>query len=375
MSMWYLIAQVATITLFPWLSRRISRQNRFLPAIILCYLAGILVRNLHLWPLQDALSQRFTEVSILIAIPLLLFGTRLSRIKDLAGKALWSFVLCVLAGLLASTLAAVVFHDTFPDSWAVAGMLTGIYTGGTPNMQAIGLALQVDQAYIIMLNAADIVLGGAYLILLTTVMHPLLGYVLPHFVANGEIQTDLTEETDWHAPAVLGSLGLTVLIIGISLSTTYLIFGDLSSTGFLMLILTTLSLAATGMPVVQRWEKTFETGEYFLLTFSVALGMLADLRAIAQTGGSILAFSGTVMIVTIALHLWWARWARIDRDTFLITSTAALYGPAFVGPMAMVMKNRAVLFPGMVTGLLGYAVGNYLGITLAWILRWWLASG
>ncbi len=60
---------------------------------------------------------------------------------------------------------------------------------------------------------------------------------------------------------------------------------------------------------------------------------------------------------------------RIDTDTTIITSTAGIYGPAFIIPVAEGIKNREVVVSGLTCGLAGYAIGNYLGFAVAWLLR------
>jgi uncharacterized membrane protein len=52
----------------------------------------------------------------------------------------------------------------------------------------------------------------------------------------------------------------------------------------------------------------------------------------------------------------------------LITSTAGIFGPAFIGPVAERLRNREVIVPGLTCGLVGYAIGNYLGFAVAWLL-------
>ncbi len=59
---------------------------------------------------------------------------------------------------------------------------------------------------------------------------------------------------------------------------------------------------------------------------------------------------------------------RLDRDTVLITSTAAIYGPAFVGSVAVALKNKEIVFSGIAASLIGIAAGNYLGLCIAWWL-------
>lgn len=368
------IFQFAFILLFPYWSAKIAKGSglgKWLSPVVLCYGAGMVVGNLPFLQLDAAVSTQMTELSIVMAIPLLLFSTNLFKWLPYAGSSLLSFALCVISGLLATTLVAFLFRNQMEDGWMVSGMLVGIYTGGTPNMQAIGLALQADQEIIILLNGADIFCGGLFLIFLTSVAHSVFGRFLPDFDWSGGAQQleelDLEQQIVWKDSLL--AIGLTTIIIGASLGTTMLVFGDLSKTSFLILLLTTLSILATFLPQVQKWQGTFETGEYFLLMFCVALGMLADFAQIMAHGGDILLYTGLALSLTILLHTFMAYLFRIDRDTFMITSTAALYGPAFIGQIASVIGNKTLVLSGMVLGLLGYAIGNYLGISLAYLLQ------
>ena len=114
----------------------------------------------------------------------------------------------------------------------------------------------------------------------------------------------------------------------------------------------------------------FEMGEYLLLMFCVAIGMMADFTKLAADGGMIIGFTALVLGTTIILHLIFSKLFKIDSDTVLITSTAAIYGPVFIGQIASAIRNRSLVFSGMATGLIGFAIGNYLGIAVAYFVRW-----
>lgn len=368
------ILQLLLIVGFPFVSRRLARSGRlpaWLSPVVLCYTLGIVVRNAGLFPLEDALSVSATEVSILFAIPLLLYATDLRRWLGYAGSSLLSFGLCVLSGLLATAAAAVYFRELLPDTWRLAGMLVGIYTGGIPNMQAIGLALKAPQETIILINAADMVLGGIYLLLLISVMPGWLARLLPPFRVErlAAVETAADPFLAFHYRDALRALLLTVLVIGAALGLTWLVFGSLEQLAFLILMLTTLSLLAASLPKVRRLSNTFESGEYFLLMFCVALGLLADFGDMVEKGGLLLQFTAMALVGTLLLHLLLAWLFRIDRDTFLFTSVAAIYGPPFIGQIASVTGNRQLILSGMAMGLLGYALGNYLGIGLALLMQ------
>ena len=65
---------------------------------------------------------------------------------------------------------------------------------------------------------------------------------------------------------------------------------------------------------------------------------------------------------TVVVHLLLAKLCRIDYHTAMITSTAGVFGPAFIIPVAKALKNDEIILPGIICGILGYAIGNYLGI-------------
>jgi len=61
---------------------------------------------------------------------------------------------------------------------------------------------------------------------------------------------------------------------------------------------------------------------------------------------------------------------KVDTDTFLITSSAAIMSVPFIPVIAGALKNREILLPGFAAAIIGYAVGNYLGILVTNVSRW-----
>jgi uncharacterized membrane protein len=162
---------------FPWLARILARSPlvpNFFSTVVLCYAYGIVASNVVPQWVHQATADQLAGVGMIIALPMLLFETKIKENWRLAGSGLLSFGLCAVAGLLSTAMAAFLFRNTQEHGWQVAGMLTGLFTGGTPNMQAIALAVGAPSDYVVLIQAADIVGSGVYLFLLMTVIHPLL---------------------------------------------------------------------------------------------------------------------------------------------------------------------------------------------------------
>jgi len=368
------ILQIAIIVIFPFVSKWLARQRGFrgwLTPVVLCYALGILLGNVGFFPVNRELSRTASEASILFAIPLLLYATNLPQWLRYANKTLLSFALCALSGLISVTVMMYFFQNQFSNAWKVSGMVAGLYTGGTPNMQGVAFALGATEETIILVNAADIATGAALLIFLTSVAHRFFGLFLPKFEqgsTHASLQKDMTIAAMSLRDSLKGIL-LTIGIIGVSVGLALLIFGNLDQTIFIMLMLTSLSVGASFVPQIRNWQGTFETGELFLLAFCVAIGSLANFSEIISTGQYYIAYVGCVLLSVVALHALFARLFKIDRDTMMLTATAALYGPAFVGQIATVIKNKELVFSGISMGLLGYAIGNYWGVSIAYLIK------
>ena len=65
---------------------------------------------------------------------------------------------------------------------------------------------------------------------------------------------------------------------------------------------------------------------------------------------------------SMVLQVLFARLFKIDGDTVLVSSIALINSPPFVPMVAATLNNKDVVLTGISIGLLGYAVGNYLGI-------------
>lgn len=353
-----------------WLERH-PRVPGFFSSVVLCYIIGILLGNIVPQWVDVKLAEQLASGGMLIALPILLFGANIRANWKLAGSGLLAFMLCVLAGLVGTGLTAYFFRNTQPDGWQIAGMLTGLFTGGTPNMQAIGIALGAPADYVVLLQAADVLGGGAYLIMLMTFIHPFLGRFLPDFKVPEDIETAQT--TDIVPLRGLGRvlpIAVSLVIVGIAAGLTKVLTGSLANATLLILLLTTVSLAVSLYPKVARMTNAYRQGEYFLLLFCVAIGLMANFRQMWLEGLPLLAFTLIALVLTIVLHWGLARLFNIDRDTVMISSTAAIYGPVFIAQITTAIGNNRLLAPGIALSLLGLAIGNYVGIGVAYLVAW-----
>jgi len=381
------ILQVLILLVLPWglikLTKALKRFN-FVSPIVVCYVVGIVLANLPFVPIDSEVSMLVSTAMVPLAIPLILFSTDFKSWLKLAPKTILSFVLVMVSAVGSTMLAALLFHNSVPEYWKLSGMLVGVYTGGTPNLMAVGAGLNASDELLGAANVSDMLIGAVYFVFLISMARWLLSKFLPPFRKKEKLHLDKrlhdsvqeirgVKETYGHVErfrAVLTSVGLTLAVVAVGAGIAFLLTGgdfDRIEVPAILLV-TTIAIGLSFIPKVRAIKGTYETGGYLLLVFSLAIGTTANIDALLSQTPIILAYVGVVVVSAVIIHLALAAIFRIDTDTTIITSTAGIYGPAFVGPIAAALKNKQVVVSGLVCGLVGYALGNYLGFAVAWIL-------
>lgn len=367
---------VAFFVLAPALASVAARRWRpahVLGPVVLCYVLGILWGNQPWLPVPPALAEQVAGAGVAMAIALMLLALDARAWRHLARNTAVGALLAFFSSMLTCAVGAWLFRDSVADSWQVAGMLTGVYVGGTVNMAAVATALDVPHAYFLAVSTAEIAIGGAYYFFLLICGARLFGWFLRRPAPVPDSAPQAADEpapgTRLRARDVAAALGVGVAIVGAALAASQIAPRG-ARDPVLVFLVTTLAILLSFQPRVRLMPATYPTGEYLLLVFCVAVGSLARPRMLADADPMLLAYMAFAMFGAIAVHAVACALFRIDRDTCIITSTAAIYGPPFVPAMAMRLQNRALVISGVTAGIAGLALGNYLGLAVAALMRW-----
>ena len=101
----------------------------------------------------------------------------------------------------------------------------------------------------------------------------------------------------------------------------------------------------------------------------MVIASMADLSKIDMSSLVIGGYVTLVIFGSLFIQGVLSKIFKIDADTFIITSTAFICSPPFVPVVAGALKNREVIFSGLTVGIIGYAIGNYFGVLIAWFLE------
>jgi len=263
------------------------------------------------------------------------------------------------------------------ETWKVSGMLIGVYTGGTPNLAAIGTALHIDPTVYVAAHASDVFIGAVWLLIVITVLQRILLKFLPPFQHLGD-ESQSQEQANFDSYAgifrrrvilpLLGAFGIAVGIFAVGAALTLVVPQEFAMV-VAILTVSTLGIAFSFIPAVRRIPMTFQLGQYFILIFCLVVSSMADLQKLLDTAPAMIGLVAFVYLVSVAVHVALSAIARIDADTVIITSVAGLYSPPFVPMVASVLKNKEVVVSGVITGIIGWVIGTYLGIAIAYTLH------
>ena len=402
-----LLFMVAMPALILWLTKKV-KILKFIGAIALCYLLGIIVSVIPI-PYDRGLTETVSSVFVAIAIPLILFTFDITSVRYLAKNTIISFALVIASAVVVSVASFFIAQAAgLANANVLSGMTTGLYTGGTPNMIAIAKALMGNDATTVIATAqiSDFFVGGVYFLLILTVIKPVykkfLGDKKPSkpqpvgeetvennaaavsdkenstpYAQNARLQSaatvseqnDSAEEYNYKSiprdrksiGKLIGVIALAVGCLGVGVGLEFLINGNINGSLYIILAVSILGIAFSFVKPIRRVKGPYQIGQYLILIFSLGLSMSIDVTQLVKEILPTLCFFACSQVSVILLHLLLCKLFRIDAGTALITSTAGIYGPPFIAPVANSYGDKDLLAPGIICGTLGLAVGTLLG--------------
>ena len=361
-----------------WICKKVPFLGKIGPVLLL-YILGVIIGNIGIRPEgMGTIQEILSSAMVPLAIPMMLFGCtfRFKEAKEQL-KALLTGLAAVVMAVIAGYL---IFGKNIEEGTKIGGMLTGVYSGGTINLAALKTMLGVKNETYILINSYDMLVSFLYLTFLLTVGIKLFRKFLP-FKQDAHASTDIRDlemESDGNYRAMFTKegiqnigkiLGITVLICAIS-GGVALICPEGSFMVVFILMITTLGIGCSFIRPVHNLKHSYDLGMYFIYIFCIVVASMADLTSLDLAGGlNLMGYLLFAVFGSLAIQVILARIFRIDADTMIIASVTFINSPPFVPMMVAAMKNKSVLVTGLTLGIIGYAVGNYLGYLMSELLK------
>lgn len=309
-----------------------------------------------------------------ISIFYLLLNVNITSIKKAGLPMVGLFVLGSIAttiGILISWFLLSPQEILGDDGKIIAGMLTGTYTGGSVNLNAIALEYGFQKKGFLYAGtiAVDNVVTAIW-IMVTLAIPMFLNKIWNSNVRLNikvELNTEEANNNDKIDPKSLAWL----IFLGIG---SYYI-SDIISENFIkipsILILTTMGILIAQTKFISKIKGSQTLGLYLVYLFLAVIGAYCELGAVSQLqeiGATLLIFTSLAVLTHGCLFILIGGLIYRDWEMISIASQANIGGGASAIALAESFDRKELILPAILVGSLGNALGTYLGFLVVYIL-------
>ena len=352
-----------------------TKLGKQLGAALLVILFTAVIANLKLIPSASnsiGLYNIIFEYLAPISIFYLLLNVNLNSIKKAGLPMISLFIIGSLAttlGILMSWFILSPQNILGEDAKIIAGMLTGTYSGGSVNFNAIAIEYGFQKKGVLYAGtiAVDNVVTAVW-ILVTLVLPMLLSQIWKSKIEHDKISNEQVKISDKGIDLIslawLTFLGITSFYLS-EILVQY--FPRIPS----ILILSTIGIGLAQTKFVSNLKGGHDLGLYLVYLFLAVIGAYCEIGAVYQLkeiGFTLLLFTTLAVLlhgilITLIGGLVYRDWQMIA-----IVSQANVGGGASAIALAETFKRKELIIPAILVGTLGNALGTYLGFFVIYIL-------
>ena len=360
------------------------RLFEYLPAIVSLYFVVMLCSTFGVWEKTEEITNAYKMLrnNLLPAmIFLMLLDADLRQIKQLGGKMLLAFFIAAASIGVAFVLAFTVFQSYLPaDAWKTLTALSGSWMGGTGNMVAIQLALDVPDAsmgYTLLIDSIDYALWVMFLLALVPHAKRFNLWVkadsqlLERIGANIDMDKEQQQQqVDSGGLLILLATALLMSALAQSAALWLPTSAYFTPTAWTVLLVTVAGVICALTPL----GKIAGASQLSMLMLYLIIALIASRANLAELtqaplyialGLMILLFHGLIMLVM-------AKWLKLDLFTCGVASLANIGGVASA-PILAASYSKSLIPVGVLMAMIGYIVGTGGGLLVGKVLSF-LAS-
>ena len=367
----FLAAIIAGATALAFLLDHRVRWLSKVGASLLALILGAILSNTGLVPATSPVYSVIEGPLTSLAIAWLLLAVNLSDLKVAGPRMMGAFLLAGLGTALGAMVGGIVFAGSFGENtWRLAGVFTGTYSGGSVNFVAVARGVELPDFLFAGAAAADALTTGIWLAACLMLPVWLGRFYKAAIPGEDEARNEKVHPHPFFEKIPLSTLDLAnLLAVGFILVLASEWVGGVIPGIPPVLWLTTFALVVGHMKPFLKPRGALQLGNLALHFFFVIIGIHSRISEILSIGMEVFYYTLVVVGVHGLVVFGIGRLARMDLGSLAVASQAAIGGPSSALAVAVSKEWNGLVLPGIIVGLLGYALGNYLGFGVAYFLR------
>ncbi len=363
------------VVISEWLVAHTSLRH--LGTALLVIVLAALVANLGIIPAASSAPPLYDGIFAFlapVAIFFLLLEVNLRDLKRAGLPMVFTFCLGALGTVVGVLVASLVVgtEGAFGDLYyAINGMFTGTFIGGSLNFNAIALNYDVTKSGEI--YAGAVVVDNIYTMvwMLVTLALPRIFMAAKQLVGNDAVvgllhppHADEDTVSPWDL-AVLMALGCAALAFA-NFSTNWLLVQGINLP--MIIILSTVALVLAQFPAIGALRGSRTIGLFGVYLFLAVIGAYAEFSALANIGDlaySLVLFVGIILTIHGVVIFGVGRLFRQDWELLAIVSQANIGGQTTAIALCRTFNRPELFLPAILIGSLGNGVGTYVGFLVA----------
>jgi len=138
--------------------------------------------------------------------------------------------------------------------------------------------------------------------------------------------------------------------------------------GILFITAFAVIIANISPAAMSRLQGDFELGTLFMYLFFVTIGASANLFELAGEAMILVPYAMMIVGSHLLVLMIGTKLLKIDLAEALVASNACIMGPATAAAIAAGQGWRGLVTPGLLVGVLGYVIANFLGVAVTELL-------
>lgn len=367
----FLTATIAIATALAFILDAKVRWMSKVGASLLALVLGAILSNAGLVPSTSPVYSVIEGPLTSLAIAWLLLAVNLSDLKVAGPRMIGAFILAAFGTGLGAFVGGLALSGSFGENtWRLAGVFTGTYSGGSVNFVSVGQGVGLPSFLFAGATAADALTTGIWLAVCLTVPVWIQRFYPASVPGDGDEGAGGDHAHPFFDKVPLSTLDLAnLLAVGFILVVLAEWFGRMVPAVPAVLWLTTFALIVGHFEHYRADRGALQLGNLALHFFFVIIGIHSRVSEILAVGVEVFYFTLLVVGVHGLVVFGLGRLFRMDVGSLTVASQAAVGGPSSALAVAVSREWKGLVLPGIIVGLLGYAVGTYLGFGVAYALR------